>query len=187
MNSRQNNFYIITGGPGVGKTTVLNELEKTGYSVVPENAREIIKEQIVTKGDGLPWKNKELYIDLMLKASVDSYKLAEANDSSSICFFDRGILDALCYAEMVGLGISDEMNEIIINHQYNNKVFIFPPWFEIYRTDNERKQTWKEAELTFQKVKETYLKYSYDIIEVPKDTVENRKSYILENLNDLKI
>jgi predicted ATPase len=187
MNSRQNNFHIVTGGPGVGKTTVLRELEKGGYSVVPENAREIIKEQGVIKGDGLPWKNKKLYIDLMLKASIDSYKLAQANNSLSIYFFDRGILDTLCYAEMVGLGISDEMNEIANNHQYNKKVFIFPPWFEIYQTDNERKQTWEEAELTFQKMKETYLKYGYDIIEVPKDTIENRKIYILENLTNMKI
>jgi predicted ATPase len=187
MNFRQENFYIITGGPGVGKTTILNELEKNGYNIVPEIAREIIKKQVVTKGDGLPWKNKELYIDLMLKASVHSYILAQDNNSSSIYFFDRGILDTLCYAEMVGPGMSDEMNEIANNHQYNKKVFIFPPWFEIYQTDNERKQTWEEAELTFQKLKETYLKYGYDIIEVPKDTVENRKIYILENLNDIKI
>ena len=187
MNFRQENFYIITGGPGVGKTTVLNELETSGYNVVSEIARGIIKEQVATKGDGLPWKNKKLYIDLMLKASVDSYKLAQANNSSSIHFFDRGILDTLCYAEMVGLGISDKMNEIANNHQYNKRVYIFPPWFEIYQTDNERKQTWEEAKLTFQKLKETYLKYGYDIIEVPKDTVENRKIYILENLNDIKI
>lgn len=83
MNSRQNNFYIITGGPGVGKTTVLNELGKSGYSVVPENARKIIQEQVATKGDGLPWKNKKLYIDLMLTASVASYKLAQADYSLS--------------------------------------------------------------------------------------------------------
>lgn len=79
------------------------------------------------------------------------------------------------------------MNEIANNYQYNKNVFILPPWYEIYQTDTERKQTWEEAEFTFQKMKDTYLKYGYNIIEVPKDTVENRKDYILGNLNDSKI
>jgi hypothetical protein len=35
-------------------------------------------------------------------------------------------------------------------------------------------------------MKEIYLKYDYDIIEVPKDTVENRKNYIVEKLGDIK-
>ena len=182
MNSRQETFYIITGGPGVGKTTLLIELEKSGYNTVPEIARQIIKEQMAINGDGLPWKNKELYTDLMLKASLQSYNLIRANNSSSIYFFDRGILDTLCYAEMIGLGVSDEMIEITDNCKYNKKVFILPPWLEIYQTDNERKQTWQEAEWTFRKMKEIYLKYDYDVIEVPKDSVENRKNYIVKQL-----
>ncbi len=177
-----NFFYIITGGPGVGKTTLLNELAKSGYKIVPEVARQIIKEQIATNGEGLPWKNKKLYVDLMINASIESYKMIESENSQTNYFFDRGILDAFCYSSMVGLGISDEMNVIENNYKYNKKVFILPPWLEIYETDSERKQTWEEAEYTFQKMKETYLDYGYDLIEVPKDTIENRKAFVLENI-----
>jgi predicted ATPase len=183
MNFRQQNFYIITGGPGVGKTTLLNELEKSGFKTVPEDARQIIKEQMAKNGDGLPWKNKELYTGLMLKAAVESYKLTLTKNSSSIYFFDRGILDTLCYANMIGLGISDEMESIAKTHLYNKKVFVLPPWIEIYQTDSERKQTWEEAIFTFKKMRETYVKYGYEVIEVPKETVENRRNYILEKLN----
>jgi len=52
------NYYVITGGPGVGKTTLLNALEIKGMRVIPEDARQIIKEQMQTNGEGLPWKNK---------------------------------------------------------------------------------------------------------------------------------
>lgn len=51
-------FYIITGGPGVGKTALIEELNRQGFSTVPEDARRIIKEQIDLGGDGLPWKDK---------------------------------------------------------------------------------------------------------------------------------
>jgi predicted ATPase len=182
MNLRKENFYIITGGPGVGKTTLLNELVKSGFKIVHEDAREIIKQQIETNGDGLPWKNKELYTQLMLEASQKSYQLASQLNFSDICFFDRGILDTLCYADMIGLGISPEMDNIAKTHLYNRKVFILPPWLEIYHTDNERRQTWEEAVFTFEKIKDIYSKYGYEIVEVPKDTVENRVKFIVNIL-----
>jgi predicted ATPase len=39
-----NPFYVITGEPGVGKTTLLNELKAKGMTVIPEIARELIQE-----------------------------------------------------------------------------------------------------------------------------------------------
>jgi predicted ATPase len=180
MKFRKDNFYVITGGPGVGKTTLLHELNKSGYQIVPEEARRIIKEQVQLGGEGLPWKNKVLYTDLMLRSSLETYNQIKSGNSSSIYFFDRGILDALCYANMTGIGISGEMDKIARDNLYNKKVFLLPPWLEIYKTDTERKQTWKEATLTFSKMKGTYLKYGYHIIEMPKDTVDKRRNYVIE-------
>lgn len=182
MNLRKKNCYVITGGPGVGKTTLLNELAKYKFKIMPENAREIIKQEIENNGEGLPWKNKAHYTSLMLDAASASYNSVPKNDSD-IYFFDRGILDTICYANMIGLGVSDEMDKLGKNSLYNKRVFILPPWKEIYQTDSERKQTWEEAILTFVKMKETYLNYGYELIEVPSDTVQNRVNFILNNIN----
>lgn len=84
---------------------------------------------------------------------------------------------------MIGIGISNEMDSLGKNLLYNKKVFILPPWKEIYQTDSERKQTWEEAIFTFTKMKETYLKYDYKLIEVPQDTIQNRVNFILNNIN----
>lgn len=35
--------YIVTGGPGVGKTTIINFLEAQGYAVIHEAATDIIE------------------------------------------------------------------------------------------------------------------------------------------------
>ena len=91
---RANGFFVITGGPGVGKTTLLLELQKRFYTCIPEVAREIIKEQVATRGDALPWKNKELYLQMMFNRSVDTYQTANDNNNSLI-FFDRGIPDSI--------------------------------------------------------------------------------------------
>lgn len=180
---QKKNFYAITGGPGVGKTTLLNELAKHKIKIVPENAREIIKQQMADNGDGLPWKNSVLYASLMLKADFQSYNAISESDSE-IYFFDRGILDTVCYANMVGLGVSEEMDSLGKKLLYNKKVFILPPWKEIYHTDSERKQSWDEALFTFKKMKETYADYGYELIEVPPDTVQNRAKFILEQIGN---
>lgn len=178
-NTLKNNCYVITGGPGVGKTTLLTELAKLDFRTIPENARDIIRQEMEQNGDGLPWKNKERYTRLMFEASVTSYHAVSSGDSM-IHFFDRGIPDSLGYAEMEQLPVSEEMDRAGKELRYNDTVFILPPWEAIYRTDTERKQTWEEALRTFDKLKETYLKYGYNLVEVPKGPIEERVRFVLE-------
>lgn len=180
----KNNLYVITGGPGVGKTTLLNELNSAGFYTVPEDARTVIKEQVKENGDGLPWKNKERYAALMLSASIDTYERVCKEQPTETVFFDRGILDSICYMQMENIPITKEIKELIINFPYANKVFILPPWKEIYETDTERKQTWEEAVFTFDKMKETYLEFGYNVIEVAIGTVEDRRKTVLDLIDE---
>ena len=180
----KNNLYILTGGPGVGKTTLLNELRKYGFKTVPEDARRIIREQMERDGDGLPWKNKERYAQLMLDASINTYKKINEEQSSEIIFFDRGIIDTICYMNMENIPVSKKTEQIILKYPYARKVFILPPWKEIYEIDRERKQSWEEAVYTFDKMKEIYLAYGYEVVELPKDTVENRRIFILDLIDN---
>ena len=176
-------LYIITGGPGAGKTLLLNELKRQGYETVREDARQIIKEQMKVNGEGLPWKNKAFYSELMFQASVDTYKRAINETSCNTVFFDRGILDTICYMQLENIPISDKLLITVSLHPYQSKVFILPPWEEIYETDNERKQTWEEAVVTFEKMKATYVEFGYEIIEVPKATIEKRAEFVMNSIS----
>lgn len=177
----KSNFYIVTGGPGVGKTTLLEAIENEGFLIVPEVAREVIKTQMETGGKALPWEDTALYTELMLNGSVECYMNNIKNED--IIFFDRGILDTICYAGMIGLEVSPTMNKYAENYLYNRKVFILPPWYDIYTTDSERKQSWEEAKITYLRMKTTYEEYGYKVIDVPKDTVDNRKEFVLNIIN----
>ncbi len=171
-------LFIITGGPGVGKTTLIDSLQSRGFRVVPEAARKIIKEQVLINGEGLPWKDKEYYAQLMLEASILNYRDFVAEGGSEMTFFDRGILDTICYMIMENIPLPDNLEDLLNNHKYNNNVFILPPWEEIYKTDSERKQTWEEAVYTFQKMKQVYTQYGYKVIEVPRIDVAARRKFI---------
>lgn len=108
----KNNFHIITGGPGVGKTTLINELRQQQMNCIPEVAREIIKDQLKNNGQVLPWKNAKEYAQLMLSHSVRDYvNLLDAND---LYFFDRGIPDTYAYECLMNFD-DDENLKLIVN------------------------------------------------------------------------
>ncbi|MBL7704400.1 MAG: AAA family ATPase [Taibaiella sp.] len=175
-------FYIITGGPGAGKTTLIRALEQLGFAVVPEDARRIIKEQVAINGHGLPWRNKAVYARLMLEAAIEAYENVARQNSLKPVFFDRGVLDTVCYMKMEQLPVPERIAELLSTHPYAHKVFILPPWPEIYTTDAERKQSWQEAVYTFEQMKATYATYGYEVIEVPEYNVEDRCTFVLDNI-----
>ncbi|GGF47314.1 AAA family ATPase [Echinicola rosea] len=183
----QNNFYVITGGPGVGKTALLQELRKRGYKTVPEIARELIREQQAKDGNALPWRDRELYRDIMFERSVMGFKEAcNREDKLTPIFFDRGFLDAICYGELIQSPISKRMQAYAKKWRYNPTVFILPPWKEIYQKDSERKQDWAEAVHTFDRMLETYSGFGYKVITVPRKPVQWRADVVLEHIGRLR-
>lgn len=174
------NYYIFSGGPGSGKSTVLNILENMGYMTVKEVARDIIQNQVNTSGDAVPWNNTIRYSNLMLLHSIVDFE--EFVHVDKPCFFDRGIIDTLGYARLIGIPITNEMKDAANKYRYNHKVFLFPFWKEIYVNDTERKQDLDEAERTFWKLKEEYERFDYNTIEVPFLTPQKRAEWILEHL-----
>jgi predicted ATPase len=106
------NFYLFTGGPGAGKTTVLEELKQQGHLVIAEAARDIIKNQQAIGGNATHTGNRIEYCDLMLKKSIADYtKMVPVTER--IIFFDRGIPDLYSYSERFCSGVTSEIIEAV--------------------------------------------------------------------------
>jgi len=176
----KNNFYVLTGGPGSGKTTLIEQLSDMGFNCIPEVGRKIIKNQLAFGGTALPWLNTTNYSELMLQHSIQDYtSLLSETDT---CFFDRGIPDVLGYTELINLLNQGIYINGVENFRYNSKAFILPPWEDIYKTDTERKQDFALAVTTYHTMKKVYEKYNYTLVEVPCLPVSERIDFILDRI-----
>lgn len=176
-------LFILTGGPGSGKTTVLEELGRRGYTCVPEVARQIIQEQVSSGGRALPWDDTTAYTHGMLQGSITAY-LQYAPTTKPVCF-DRGIPDTLAYARLIQLQLPAEQVAAALEYRYHHTVFLFPPWREIYCTDAERKQSFEEAVNVHRVLQETYTTCGYNCLEVPRLPVRERAAFIIRHMEGL--
>lgn len=167
---------IISGGPGFGKTSIINELEHRNFECMHEVSRAIIKEQLETGGDILPWKNLSTFSRLLFERRVKQFD--EASENNWV-FFDRGLPDIIAYMGKEELEIpSNYLNKIQVCNYYPN-VFIVPPWKEIYAKDAERKEDFNTASSLHQYITDTYNNLGYNTVILPQVSVQERVNFIL--------
>jgi predicted ATPase len=137
MTETTDRFVVVTGGPGSGKTTLIEALAAQGFRSSPEAGRAIIRDQRAIDGQGLPWADRALFAELMLGADMRSYREAPAEPEMVI--FDRGIPDIAGYLRLCSLAIPGHVDRAARQFRYRREVFIAPPWPEIYEGDAERR------------------------------------------------
>lgn len=185
MISGTDRLFVLTGGPGSGKTTLIAGLEQAGYGRSVEAGRGVIQDQVAIGGRALPWRDPAAFAELMLCWEMRSYHLAL--ERAGPVFFDRGVPDVVGYLRLMDMPVPSHIGRAVETFRYNRRVFIAPPWPEIFRQDGERKQTMEEAARTYEAMVATYAGYGYELVEVPRLPVRERVRFILESAGIARI
>jgi predicted ATPase len=173
-------LHIITGGPGSGKSTLIDALAARGYARSIEAGRAIIQDQTAIDGPALPWRDPMLFAEQMLTWEMRSYHAAQAQAGPVL--FDRGVPDVIGYLTLCGLPVPGHFERAAARFRYNRMVFIAPPWPLIFHQDAERRQSLEEAERTYAAMVQTYTRLGYALVELPRAAVEERVGFVVERI-----
>lgn len=174
-------FHVITGGPGAGKTTLIEALAARGVAAMPEAGRAIIRDQLRIGGPGWHGADRGLFAELMLGWEMRSWQAAQGVDGPVL--FDRGIPDVIGYLELYGGGAPDHVHAAAELFRYDGVIFLAPPWREIFAQDAERGQSFDEAEATAAAMVRAYRGAGYRMVDLPLAPVEDRVAFVLDRID----
>lgn len=172
---------VITGGPSTGKTSIINKIDKKGYSCLHEISRTITLEARNQGIDQLFVSDPLLFSQKLLEGRIQQFHQADKINTTTV-FLDRGIPDIVAYMKCVAQSYASNFSEACENHRYD-QVFLLPPWKEIHTTDNERYEGFDEAVKIHRFLKDTYTNFGYKLTTVPIGTVDERTKFILNHIN----
>lgn len=172
-------FIIVSGCSGGGKSTLLAELAHRGYATVDEAGRQIVKEQLAIGGHALPWDDGGRFLELLMSRTM--FQFNSRRGHAGPVFFDRGLVEAAAHFQRVGKPVPADVHSAVSLYRFQRRVFMTPPWPEIFHGDGERRHSFDAAVAEYESLVPAYEAYGYEVVVLPKASVSERADWVLEN------
>lgn len=175
-------LVVISGCSGGGKSSLLAELKARGHRVVEEPGRRIIAEETAVGGSALPWCDLAAFLRRAIAMAIADHAAAAANTGWT--FFDRGLIDAA--AALQALTGDDVLGPLAAAHRYHPRMFMAPPWPEIYVADDGRRHSFEAAVAEYDRLSAAYPALGYDVVPLPKLPTAARADFVQGALAESK-
>ena len=157
---------------------MLAELRLRGFATVEEPGRRIVRQELAGDGAALPWIDAEKFARRAIAMALTD--IAAASAYGGWVFFDRGLIDAAVALERV---CGEPARITISGHRFHGRVFLAPPWPEIYVTDAERPHGFRAALKEYEHLLDAYPRLGYELIVLPKVGVAERADFMVQRLS----
>ena len=164
---------IITGGPGAGKTSLINALASKGYATFSEVSRTLIEQQAQLENGILPWHDLPGFAALCLDSMGEQKQQASLQE---VAFLDRAIPDICGYLAQAELEIDARYRQASAG--YHAQVFFCRPHQAIYVQDEVRPYPFDGALAIHDSLVVIYQQLGYQVVEVPWGTLDERVRFI---------
>ena len=141
MKPGRTGLFVISGCSSGGKSSLLAELARRGFATAEEPGRRVVREELASGGDALPWIN-------------------------GIAFARR--ITALA--------------NLAARHRYTSRIFLAPPWPELFVSDAERRHDFASAVAEYDRLAAAYPALGYNVILLPKVGVAERLAFVLDRV-----
>jgi predicted ATPase len=175
-----NQFVVISGCSGGGKSTLLAELGRRGHTVIEEPGRRIVVEEMNNRGSALPWVDMAAFARRAIATALADRSSTPA--SGGWIFFDRSLIDAA--VALQHLTREPVLEEFGQTHRYHRRVFLAPPWSELYFTDREWRHSPAVAVAEYYRLFKAYPSLGYEVFILPKVGVVERADFVLRTLEE---
>jgi predicted ATPase len=147
---------VLTGGPGVGKSSIIHCLQEMGYSVREEVFTKIFAQaQNAGKFDDAFLYSKKL-IQELISAQIELENREEANEN---LFLDRSCIDIWGFARNMGITLDPEERKSLESRRYDLVFIVEPMPREFYDQNAIRRQSYEESLVHHQANLENAIEY----------------------------
>jgi predicted ATPase len=170
---------VVTGGPGCGKTTILDHIKAHGYDVEPEAARILIQNQLQRDEPILPWTDRVAFDRLLLPVLRKGFERARPGQT---IFYDRAVPDLIGWALYDGLDPSTYLG-LAKQYLYDRTVYFVRGNPKHYQANVERPYTFAQVQSIHDRLLEGYGLAGYNVRIIPaRETTRDTVIWLLSDL-----
>ena len=172
------NWYVITGAPHSGKTTVLNQLARLGYRTCYDVAKDILRRYVANGSSAREARHSESSFQRIVYKEM--VKLESALSPSEIVFLDYALPDNIAFYKNARLSVPPEVSRAAKMFRYRT-IFHLDP-IPIKKKDSLRLEDDEAQRKLDHLIERVYCSLRYSVIRLPHISTNERVKRILRRI-----